>query len=110
MKISTPAVEDSAPGVAHPVEQNDAPDSAANDADLSDCPHPDLPGCGKSAGRPRAADKEARLQNLLDTAAHLFLEKGYGKVSLEMIARSPCGRAHHLRQVRRQGRTAERRN
>jgi len=75
MKISTPIVEGS------------AEDSAANDADLSDCPNPDLPCWGKSAGRPRAADKEARLQNLLDTAARLFLEKGYGKVSLEMIAR-----------------------
>ena len=78
MKISTPTLEDSAPAT-----ENDA----ANDADLSDCPRPDLPGCGKSAGRPRAADQEARLQNLLDTAAGLFLEKGYGKVSLEMIAR-----------------------
>lgn len=47
----------------------------------------DLPCCGKLAGRPRAADKEARLQSLLHTAASLFLEKGYGKVSLEMIAR-----------------------
>lgn len=43
--------------------------------------------CGKSAGRPRAADKEARMENLLHTAGVLFLEKGYGKVSLEMIAR-----------------------
>lgn len=75
MKISTPVIDDR------------VDDGAANDADLSDCPHPDLPGCGKSAGRPRAADKEARLQNLLNTAAQLFLEKGYGKVSLEMIAR-----------------------
>ena len=44
-------------------------------------------GCGKSAGRPRAADMEARAKNLLQTAGCLFLEKGYGKVSLEMIAR-----------------------
>src|SRR5476649_3020207 len=43
--------------------------------------------CGKSAGRPREADKEARAENLLYTAGCLFLEKGYGKVSLEMIAR-----------------------
>ncbi|MGK5024470.1 TetR/AcrR family transcriptional regulator [Janthinobacterium sp. RB2R34] len=43
--------------------------------------------CGKSAGRPRAADMEARAENLLHTAGHLFLDKGYGKVSLEMIAR-----------------------
>lgn len=43
--------------------------------------------CGKSAGRPRAADMEARAENLLHTAGCLFLDKGYGKVSLEMIAR-----------------------
>ena len=43
--------------------------------------------CGKSAGRPRAADREARAENLLHTAGCLFLDKGYGKVSLEMIAR-----------------------
>ena len=86
MKISTPTVEDSALDLDHQLEHA-GEHGAANDADLSDCPNPDLPGCGKSAGRPRAADKEARLQNLLDTAAHLFLEKGYGKVSLEMIAR-----------------------
>ncbi|HEX8405656.1 MAG TPA: TetR/AcrR family transcriptional regulator [Duganella sp.] len=42
---------------------------------------------GKSAGRPRAADKEARHLALLQTATRLFLEKGYSKVSLEMIAR-----------------------
>ncbi|HEV7817415.1 MAG TPA: helix-turn-helix domain-containing protein, partial [Janthinobacterium sp.] len=42
---------------------------------------------GKVAGRPRAVDMEARLQNLVTTAGCLFMEKGYGKVSLEMIAR-----------------------
>ena len=42
---------------------------------------------GKAAGRPRAADMEARNQNLLETAGQLFVEKGYSKVSLEMIAR-----------------------
>lgn len=42
---------------------------------------------GKSAGRPRAADIEMRMQQLLDTAASLFLQKGYSGVSLEMIAR-----------------------
>ena len=52
---------------------------AANDMELA-C-------CSKVAGRPRTADKEARLESLLQTAACLFLEKGYGKVSLEMIAR-----------------------
>lgn len=41
----------------------------------------------KSAGRPRAADLETRMQELLSTAAHLFLQKGYSGVSLEMIAR-----------------------
>ncbi|MFC6522850.1 TetR/AcrR family transcriptional regulator [Undibacterium arcticum] len=44
------------------------------------------PGC-KAAGRPRAADMEARARNLLETAECLFLEKGYSKVSLKMIAR-----------------------
>ncbi|MEG1117818.1 MAG: helix-turn-helix domain-containing protein, partial [Janthinobacterium sp.] len=47
----------------------------------------ELSCCGKPAGRPRAADMEARMDNLLHTAGCLFLEKGYGKVSLEMIAR-----------------------
>ena len=46
----------------------------------------DLP-CGKAAGRPRAADLESRMQNLVATAASLFIEKGYSNVSLEMIAR-----------------------
>jgi len=67
-----------------------APNLAASEE--QDCPEgapypPDSPCFGKAAGRPRAADKEARLQALLHTAAHLFLEKGYSKVSLEMIAR-----------------------
>lgn len=44
-------------------------------------------GCGGKSGRPRAADVEARLQNLMATAAELFLEHGYSKVSLEAIAR-----------------------
>lgn len=48
---------------------------------------PGSPCFGKSAGRPRAADKEAREQALVLTATQLFLEKGYSKVSLEMIAR-----------------------
>ncbi|WP_296001166.1 TetR/AcrR family transcriptional regulator [Rugamonas sp.] len=87
MKISTTAEDSAAPQPATMA------DGAANDADVSDDASadlgagPDLPGYGKSAGRPRAADKEARLQNLLHTASCLFLEKGYGKVSLEMIAR-----------------------
>ena len=62
------------------LQEQDCPDGAANDS-------PDSPCYGKAAGRPRAADKEARLQALLHTAATLFLEKGYSKVSLEMIAR-----------------------
>src|SRR5450830_1097704 len=59
--------------------------------DEQDCPegtyYPDSPCFGKAAGRPRAADKAARRAALLHTAAQLFLEKGYSKVSLEMIAR-----------------------
>lgn len=46
-----------------------------------------LPLCTKTAGRPRAADAEQRTLDLLETAAHLFMEKGYSKVSLEMIAK-----------------------
>ena len=42
----------------------------------------------RSAGRPRAEDVEARSVDLLRTAGELFLEKGYGNVSLEMIARA----------------------
>lgn len=41
----------------------------------------------KQAGRPRAADLEARNNNLIDTAGQLFLRMGYSKVSLELIAR-----------------------
>jgi TetR/AcrR family transcriptional repressor of mexJK operon len=41
----------------------------------------------KHAGRPRAADLEARHNNLIKTAGQLFLKMGYGKVSLELIAR-----------------------
>jgi TetR/AcrR family transcriptional repressor of mexJK operon len=39
------------------------------------------------AGRPRACEAEARLQDLMQTAGKLFIEKGYSKVSLELIAR-----------------------
>jgi AcrR family transcriptional regulator len=63
------------------LELPDSPEpQAANDATEAFC-------VGKVAGRPRAADKEARLEALMHTAAALFLAKGYGKVSLEMIAR-----------------------
>ena len=41
----------------------------------------------KQAGRPRAADLEARHNNLIAKAAQLFVSNGYSKVSLEMIAR-----------------------
>lgn len=58
-------------------------DDAANDeTDQQQC------FFGNSAGRPRAADKEARQLALLHTAAELFISKGYSKVSLEMIARA----------------------
>jgi len=41
----------------------------------------------QSAGRPKASEAEARMHDLIQTAGQLFLEKGYDKVSLEMIAR-----------------------
>jgi AcrR family transcriptional regulator len=47
-----------------------------------------IPPCGpKAAGRPKAAEAEARLHNLMHTAGMLFLQKGYSKVSLDMIAK-----------------------
>jgi len=46
----------------------------------------DTPAC-KSAGRPKASDAEARLQDLVRTAGTMFLKFGYAKVSLEAIAR-----------------------
>jgi AcrR family transcriptional regulator len=42
----------------------------------------------KAAGRPKADEVEARLQELLDTAGRLFLKNGYTKTSLESIARA----------------------
>jgi TetR/AcrR family transcriptional repressor of mexJK operon len=45
------------------------------------------PGC-KAAGRPKAADVDARMQDLLQTAGALFLKNGYTKTSLESIARA----------------------
>jgi len=46
-------------------------------------------GCpGKGAGRPKAADVESRMQELLHMAATLFLKNGYTKTSLESIARA----------------------
>jgi TetR/AcrR family transcriptional repressor of mexJK operon len=44
-------------------------------------------GC-KAAGRPKAAELEARMQELLHTAGTLFLKNGYTKTSLESIARA----------------------
>jgi AcrR family transcriptional regulator len=44
-------------------------------------------GC-KAAGRPKADEVEARMQELLDTAGRLFLKNGYTKTSLESIARA----------------------
>ncbi len=41
----------------------------------------------KSAGRPKAADAEARMHDLVHIAGSLFLKNGYTKVSLESIAR-----------------------
>ncbi len=51
---------------------------------------PPLPVCAppkKAAGRPKASDIEARNQNLIACAGHLFLRHGYSNVSLETIAR-----------------------
>ena len=67
------------PNFPDTTESDNAADNPA--AAVTDAP------CCKPAGRPRAADMEARMQNLLEAAARLFLEKGYSKVSLEMIAR-----------------------
>ena len=64
-------------------ELKNLPDAEFGD-DAEGC---DEPACGKSAGRPRAADIESRMQNLVATAAELFITKGYSNVSLEMIAR-----------------------
>ncbi len=43
---------------------------------------------GKAAGRPKAAEVEARMQELLQIAGTLFLKNGYTKTSLESIARA----------------------
>lgn len=76
MKISAPHAPQSAETLP------DSAPPAANDEVEQPCYF------GNSAGRPRAADKEARLHALLHTAAELFITKGYSKVSLEMIARA----------------------
>ena len=46
------------------------------------------PPCLRSAGRPKASDVEARMQDLIDAAAQLFLANGYTRTSLESIARA----------------------
>lgn len=70
------------------MNNTDHPDIPAETFNCLDDPLTDTDLCpGKSAGRPREADKEARHLALLQTATRLFLEKGYNKVSLEMIAR-----------------------
>jgi TetR/AcrR family transcriptional regulator, mexJK operon transcriptional repressor len=47
----------------------------------------DTHGCAKAAGRPKASEVEARMQELIDSAGSLFLKHGYTRVSLESIAR-----------------------
>lgn len=65
--------------------------TSASPEKLSFLPEPQLfgmPLCpAKTAGRPRAAEAEARTQELVEVAARLFLDKGYSNVSLEMIAK-----------------------
>ncbi|WP_229633375.1 TetR/AcrR family transcriptional regulator [Duganella qianjiadongensis] len=65
---------------AHALDETDYSEEITDQTGATPC-------SGKSAGRPRAADKEARQLALLQTAGRLFLEKGYSNVSLEMIAR-----------------------
>lgn len=43
--------------------------------------------CAKTAGRPKASEVEARLNELTEVAGRLFLKHGYSGVSLEAIAR-----------------------
>jgi AcrR family transcriptional regulator len=50
--------------------------------------HDPIDGACKAAGRPKADEVEARMQELLDTAGRLFLKNGYTKTSLESIARA----------------------
>jgi TetR/AcrR family transcriptional repressor of mexJK operon len=44
--------------------------------------------CLRGAGRPKANDVEARMHDLIDVAARLFLTNGYTRTSLEAIARA----------------------
>jgi AcrR family transcriptional regulator len=50
--------------------------------------HDPIDSACKAAGRPKADEVEARMQELLDTAGRLFLKNGYTKTSLESIARA----------------------
>lgn len=70
-----------APPAAPPAATPPAPKRASRSAAAKKAAAP------KSAGRPRAAEVEARLDELKQVAGQLFLHKGYGHVSLEMIAR-----------------------
>jgi TetR/AcrR family transcriptional repressor of mexJK operon len=63
-----------------------APPDGDTDTDAAQAARADACGA-KPAGRPRAADMEARMESLLETAGCLFLQNGYSKVSLEAIAR-----------------------
>lgn len=83
--LAATAQHDAGGGASTATEPHTSGAGKDADASVEDCPVPAL--CGKSAGRPRASDVQARLQNLLDTAAVLFLEHGYSNVSLEAIAR-----------------------
>jgi TetR/AcrR family transcriptional regulator, mexJK operon transcriptional repressor len=58
-----------------------------SDEQALDVPADGCPFTTRTAGRPRACDAEARMQDLMTVAAELFLQKGYSKVSLEAIAR-----------------------
>lgn len=50
-------------------------------------PTQDMAACAKPAGRPKASEVEARINELTEVAARLFLQHGYTGVSLETIAR-----------------------
>jgi len=60
------------PGLSDTMPTDNHADNGADSTQELSC-------CGKAAGRPRAADMEARMENLLHTAGCLFLEKGMGK-------------------------------
>jgi TetR/AcrR family transcriptional repressor of mexJK operon len=68
------------------MSMSELPHTAAQDSDRPSGSDSEVP-CARAAGRPREADIDARMQDLLESAGTLFLEKGYSKVSLGMIAR-----------------------